>query len=86
MANSTYQKRGLKNNNGKQNQIKCIQINLKHTRIATDSFTKQIEINGIDVAFIQELFTMNNKVAGIPRKFRIFNCGKERSRAAIVNR
>ena len=70
--------------NRNKNQTRCIQINLQHSRAATDSLMKQIEDNQIDVAFIQEPYTYNNKVIGIAKKFRTFNNGKDRCRTAIV--
>jgi hypothetical protein len=40
--------------------------------------------NNIDVAFIQEPYTVLNKVAGFPKDFKIFTCGWDRIRAAII--
>jgi hypothetical protein len=40
--------------------------------------------NNIDVAFLQEPYTIRNKVAGFPKNFKIFANGEGRKRAAII--
>jgi hypothetical protein len=64
--------------------IKFLQINLQHSRAATNNLIKTIEEDDIDVICIQEPYVINNKVVGIPRKYRILAHGEGRHRAAIV--
>jgi len=65
-------------------QIKFLQINLKHPRTATNNVMKIIDEDGTDVLCIQEPNVIPNKIAGIPRKHKIYASGEERHRAAIV--
>jgi hypothetical protein len=53
--------------------IKCHQINLQHSRTATDNLMELIEKEGIDVAFIQEPYTVHNRVAGITKSTEILH-------------
>jgi hypothetical protein len=50
--------------------IKCHQINLQHSRTATDNVMELIEKEGIDVAFIQEPYTVHDRVVGITKWYR----------------
>ena len=75
ICNSTY---------NLQTQIQCVQINLQHSRTATDNLVKFTTENGIDILALQEPYTFKNKTAGIPTKYKIFAAGEVRSRAAIV--
>ena len=45
---------------------------------------KTIEEDDIDVICIQEAYVINNKVVGIPKKYKILAHGEGRHRAAIV--
>ena len=45
-----------------QNQIKRIQINLQHSRVATDNLVKIIVEDGTDILFLQEPYTIRNKI------------------------
>jgi hypothetical protein len=74
-----------KNKNTKpQTIIKCYQINLQHSTTATDNLMELIEKEGTDVAFIQEPYTVNNRVVGITKRYRIFTLSKGRCRTATV--
>ena len=84
MATLSNEMTRVMNNNQVQKEISCIQINLQHSRIATDSLMWQIAKDGVNIAIIQEPYTINNKVAGISKRFRIFQCGEGRPRAATV--
>ena len=64
--------------------IKFLQINLQHSRAATNNLMKTIEEDDIDVICIQEPYVINNKVVGIPKKYKILAHGEGRHRAAIV--
>ena len=64
--------------------LRCIQINLKHSKTAADNFHLLTKEATIDTAFIQEPHNYNNQVTGIPRNYKVFNSGKERKQAAVV--
>jgi hypothetical protein len=61
-----------------------MQINLQHSRVATANFMQLTEEENIDILSIQEPNIIQNKVTGIPHKFRIYTVPNTRSRAAIV--
>jgi len=46
--------------------------------------TQTITQNNIDVAFLQEPYTIQNKVAGFPKSFKIFAHGNGRKRSAVI--
>ena len=52
--------------------------------MATANLTQIILNNNIDIAFVQEPYTLLNKVAGFPKDFKIFTCGRDRIRSAII--
>ena len=64
--------------------LRCIQINLKHSKTATDNLHLLTKEANIDLAFIQEPYNYQNQVTGIPRNYKVFTSGKERKRAAVV--
>jgi hypothetical protein len=68
--------------------LKFLQINLQHSRAATNNLMKTIEEEeeeeGIDIICIQEPFVIKNKVIGILRKYKTLVQGEGRIRAAIV--
>jgi SAM-dependent MidA family methyltransferase len=66
-----------------QTQINCIKINLQHSRIATDNLMVIIE-DSTDILCIQEPYTIQTKMGGISKKYKIFTSGEERIRAAIL--
>jgi hypothetical protein len=47
--------------------IWCIQINLQHSRIATDNLMKLVEKEKTDMIFIQEPYLSKRKMTGITR-------------------
>jgi hypothetical protein len=65
-------------------QIKCMQINLQHSRNATYNLTQIIINKNIDIAFLQEPYTNLNNVAGFPKSFKILSHGNGRKRSAII--
>ena len=76
---------------GPQNQqkcsnivLRCIQINLKHSKAATDNFNQLTKEANIDIAFIQEPYNYQNQVKGIPRNYKLFTGSTDRKRAAVV--
>ena len=64
--------------------LRCIQINLKHSKIATDNFNQLTKETDIDIAFVQEPYIYQNQVTGITRNYKVFTCGNGRKREAIV--
>jgi len=72
------------NTTKKQTEIKCVQLNLQHSRTATYNLTQLILHNNIDVAFVQELYIVLNNEAGFRKPFRIFAHGNGRKRSAII--
>jgi len=64
--------------------IKFLQINLMHSRVATINLLKIVDEDGTDVVCIQEPYVIYNKIAGIPRKHKLYATGEGRHRAAIV--
>ena len=67
-----------------KNNIKCLQLNLQHSREAASNLTQIILQYNTDIAFVQEPYTILNNVVGFPKGFRIFAYGSGRKRAAIV--
>ena len=64
--------------------LRCMQVNLQHSKTATDHFNQLTMEMDIDIAFIQEPHIYQNQVTGISRKHRTFACGNGRKRAAIL--
>jgi len=64
--------------------IKCIQINLQHSRIATDNLMKLVEKEKADIMFIQEPYLNKHKMTGITRTYRSYFLPDDNNRAAIV--
>ena len=64
--------------------IKCIQINLQHNRAAVNNILQIIEQLNVDILFVQEPHIIDNKIIGIPSKYRTFSFESGRIRAAIV--
>jgi len=63
MENMAERRKGL---------IKCTQINLKHSRAATDNLMQIIATENIDI------------IRGVSRKYRTYSQGEGRRRAAII--
>ena len=68
----------------KHNQIRCMQINLQHSRVATANLMQLTEEESTDILSIQEPYILQNNVTGIPLKYRIYSIPNTRCRAAIV--
>jgi len=49
-----------------EKRLNCIQINLQHSRLATDNPLKIIEEEGMDILCIQEPYMIGNKIVGLP--------------------
>jgi endonuclease/exonuclease/phosphatase family metal-dependent hydrolase len=85
MAGSQGQTDNTRNKMSKlKTRLKCLQINLQHSRTATANITKIINEEETDIVFIQEPYNVSNKVVGLPRSCAVFTSGTEKKRAAIV--
>ena len=74
-----------RNSPGRLNtRIDCLQINLRHSKIATNNLQKIIDEEGIDIVCIQEPYTIGSKVMGLPRSYAVFASGAGRKWAAII--
>ena len=69
---------------GNQLKINCIQINLQHSRVATHNLMQLIGEQKIDIAFVQEPYVIENKVAAIPSHIGVFTQGRLKKRAAVL--
>jgi hypothetical protein len=67
-----------------QTDIKCLEINLQRSRAAPANLTKIVTDDEIDIIFIQEPYTIQAKLIGIPTKYTPFMAGGARPRAAVV--
>jgi len=65
-------------------KLKCYQINLQHSRAATDNLMQIMNTENIDIAFIQEPYVYLNRINGIKRGYRIYAYGEEKIRAVII--
>jgi len=66
------------------NNLNCFQINLQHTRTATSNLVQLINQHNVDITFIQEPHTINNKLAGLPKSYKVYTSGDGMKRIAIV--
>jgi len=57
---------------------------LQHSRVAIDYLLKLTAEQGTDIQLLQEPYTIQNKIVGIPKRHKIFTHGVSRPRAAIV--
>ena len=65
-------------------QLKCLQVNLQCSRVAVSNLAQVIIQYNIDIAFVQEPYTIRNNMAGFPKGFKIYSHGGGRKRAAII--
>jgi len=68
----------------RRDNVNCFQINLKHSRTATSNLGQLINQHNIDITYVQEPYTINNKLAGLPRSHKVYTSGDGRKRTAIV--
>ena len=61
-----------------------MQINLQHSRVATANLRQITEEESTDILCFQDPYIIQNKVVGIPNKFRTYTIAETQSRAAIV--
>jgi len=62
--------------------IRCMQINLQHSKVATDNLRKIIEQN-TDI-FMQEPYFYQNRMTGICKSHRNYIFHEDKRRAAII--
>lgn len=67
-----------------QNQTRCLQIKLQHSRSATYNLMKVIETEEPDLILVQQPYEYQNRPIGIDKKYRIFMAGNGKHRAAII--
>jgi exonuclease III len=66
-------------------QVRCIEINLQHSRSATDNLMKKMDDEEPDLILIQEPYEYRNRITGVDKKYRIlFTAGTGKHRAAII--
>jgi hypothetical protein len=63
--------------------LKCLQINMQHSRLATDNLLK-MEEEDTDIACIQQPYNIGNKIGGLPRSYTVLTSGEGKKCAAIV--
>ena len=66
------------------NNINCFQINLQHSRAATSNLGQLINQHNVDITCLQQPYTINNKLAGLPRPYKVYTFGDGRRRRVIV--
>jgi len=64
--------------------IRCREINLQHSRTATDNLMKLTEQDNSDIIFIQEPYQYKNRMVGLPKSSRHCTSPVDKSRAAII--
>ena len=66
MATATYKKTG--NTNKKQTTIRIMQLNMQHSRTATDNLMNLTRQDQTDILLIQEPYVIKKKPAGITNR------------------
>jgi len=57
-------------------RLKCLQINLQHSRLATDNLLKILEEEDTDIVCIQGPYNIGNKIGGIRRSHTVLTSGE----------
>jgi exonuclease III len=65
-------------------EIRCAQINLQHSRVATANLMKYTADNKVDIICIQEPYILQGRTVGIDAHYNIFTAGEDHSRAAVI--
>jgi len=76
--------RKMKKRNYKEQQLRCKQLNLQHSRAVTDNLMQLMAKENIGIALIQEPYLISGKPQRITSRYRTFIAGGGNSRAAIV--
>jgi hypothetical protein len=74
----------MEKRNYEKHQVRCTQINLQHSRAATDNLMQVITTEKIGITLIQEPYLFQGRHLGITKRYRTFSAGEGNSRAAIV--
>ena len=82
MATAKHKRTG--NINKKQTLIRIMQMNLQHSRTATDNLMKLTQQDLTDILLVQEPYLIQNKLVGITRSYRTYTSNGDKSRAAII--
>ena len=64
--------------------IRILQLNMQHSRAATQNVNEIAIRNGIDILLLQEPYNFNNKICGLSKHMQIFSKGEKKKRAAII--
>jgi len=67
-------------------EVKCVQINLQHSREATANPMKYAADNKVDIICVQEPYIYQGRAAGIDSKYRTYTAGEAQNRTAITVR
>ena len=67
-------------------QIRCIQINLQHSKSATNNLLKVTDTEETDIISAQEPYVYHNRPVGFGKKYRVFTAGTGKQRTAIIIR
>jgi hypothetical protein len=68
----------------RRDTVNCFQINLQHSRTATSDLGQLINQHNVDITYVQETYTINQKLVGLPRSHKVYTSGDGRNRTAIV--
>jgi len=67
-------------------ELKCVQINMQHSKVATANLMKLSEHNKVDRICIQEPYIHQGRAAGIHSNYRTHTAGEAQGRTAITIR
>jgi len=67
-----------------QAPFRCMQINLQHSRTATNNIMKLIEQDNSDIIFIQEPYLYQNRMARLTKSQRNYISQEDKSWAATL--
>jgi sugar/nucleoside kinase (ribokinase family) len=65
-------------------ELKCAQINLKHSKVATANLMKYTADNKVDIICIQEPYINQGRTVGIDTQYKTFTAGEARSIATVI--
>jgi hypothetical protein len=65
-------------------ELKCAQINLKHSRVATANLMKYTADNKVNIICIQEPYMNQGRAVEIDTQYKTCTAGEARNRAAVI--
>jgi hypothetical protein len=68
--------RKMEKRNYEKHQVRCTQINLQHSRAATDNLMQVITAEKIGITSIQEPYLFQGRTLGITKRYRTFIAGE----------